>query len=505
MKTQHAVPDGDRKVNRQSNTNNNQHINKPISKRSKVMNAVKFFRAGLLALLTLVFGIESMYSQGVLKNGGVFRNTGNSTFKEIQNYKGTSNGTIVNSGTLSTTTAAGGSGKFRNTDGSARAGTVRNYIGGIGNGTAVVADSLFTNFTGATFDNDSSAGLSTLRIAGGLLTTGGTFDTDSGRVWYNGGTQTIVATTYGVLVTDNSGTKTLADSIVVRDSLRIDNGSTLAVSTFRMNLLGATNVAQNTGTLSAGSGTVRYAGDLNQSIIPTQYKVLTLTGSTGARTKTSAGGLSFASSGQLTVDTNDTLFVSSGNLDLSTNSPTLINSSAIKLAGDATFHGGISNAGNFYYAGTSAQAIGGTTYANLRLGGSGGKNFPSTTVAVTGNYSIDAGTGTRNYSTGTFQFAGTSTQTISGLSETFYILQFAGSGAKNLSGTSMGAARLDILGTSGVVTNDVTTVTLTNVSNISLTIASGRELVNNAGKTITMNGDLENDGIITNAGTISVN
>ncbi|GEM_PF-6172488 len=469
------------------------------------MNAVKFFRAGLVALVTLIVGLQSMYGQGVLKNGGVFRNTGTSTFKEIQNYRGTNDGTIANSGTLSTTTAGGGSGDFLNTDGSARAGTVRNYIGGIGNGTIVVADQLNTNFTGATFDNDSTAGLSTLRIAGALNIAGGTFTTTRGRVWYNGSTQTVVATTYGTLVTDNTGTKTLADSIIVNDSLRIDNSSTLAVSTYRMNLLGATNVAQNGGTLSASSGIVRYAGDLNQSIIPTEYKVLTLTGSTAARTKTSPGGLSFAASGQLTVDTNDTLYVSSGNLDLSTNSPTLINSSAIKVAGDASFHGGISNAGNFYYAGTSAQNIGATTYSNLRLGATGAKNFPAaSTVAVTGNYTIDAGTGARDYSTGTFQFAGTSTQNISGLSETFYILQFAGSGAKNLSGSTMGASRLDILGTSGVVTNDVTTVTLTNVSGVSLTIASGRELVNNSGKEITMNGDLENDGIITNAGTISV-
>jgi len=52
------------------------------------------------------------------------------------------------------------------------------------------------------------------------------------------------------------------------------------------------------------------------------------------------------------------------------------------------------------------------------------------------------------------------------------------------------------------VTNNVTTVTLANVSNVSLTIASGTELVNNG--TINMNGDLQNDGILTNTGTIGV-
>ncbi|MEK9137460.1 MAG: hypothetical protein AAB393_10090, partial [Bacteroidota bacterium] len=322
------------------------------------MNAAGFIRRGLLAVTALFLASALAFGQGILKNGGVIRNTGSATYKEVQNYKGTSNGTIVNSGALSTTTAGGGSGNFLNTDGLARAGTVRNYIGGVGNGTAVIATNLNTNFAGATFDNDSTAGMSTLRVAGAISTSGGTFDTDSGRVWYNGGVQTVLATTYGALVADQAGAKTLADSIVVNDSLRIDNGASLAVSTFRMNLLGATNVAQNTGSLSAALGIVRYAGDKNQDIIATQYKVLTLTGSTVARTKTSAGALSFAASGQLTVDTNDTLYVSTGSLDLATSTPTLINSSVIKVAGNATFHGGITTAGNFYYAGTSLQTIG---------------------------------------------------------------------------------------------------------------------------------------------------
>ncbi|MEK7663094.1 MAG: hypothetical protein AAB357_02835, partial [Actinomycetota bacterium] len=282
-------------------------------------------------------------------------------------------------------------------------------------------------------------------------------------------------------------------------------GASLAVSTFRMNLLGATNVTQNAGALSAASGIVRYSGNLDQSIIPGQYKVLTLTGSGSVHTKTSAGGLSFAASGQLTVDTNDTLYVSTGNLDLATNTPTLINSSAIKVAGNATFSGSITNAGTFYYAGTSTQTIGAVTYANLRIGATGAKTFPSGTVAVRGNYSIDAGTGARDYTTNTstFQFAGTSgTQTVSNLSETFYILQFTGGAAKTLGGSTMGASRLDVLSGSGVVTNNVTTVTLTNLTNVSLTIAASTELVNNG--TINMNGDLQNDGILTNTGTIGV-
>lgn len=491
-------------ITHHQSTNLQPKAGEPLAqKRSNVMNATGFIRRGLLAALAVFLVSAIAFGQGVLKNGGVIRNTGSATYKEIQNYKGSSNGTILNSGTLSTTTAGGGTGNFLNTDGT-RTGTVRNYIGGIGNGTMVVATNITNNVAGCTIDNDSTVGLSTIRIAGAISNTGGTFTTTRGRVWYNGGAQTVLATTYGSLIADQAGAKTLADSIVVNDSLRIDNSASLAVSTFRMNLLGATNVEQNSGTLSAASGIVRYAGDRDQSIIPTQYKVLTLTGATAARTKTSAGGLSFAASGQLTVDTNDTLYVSTGNLDLATNTPTLINSSAIKVAGNATFGGSITNAGTFYYAGTSTQSIGAITYANLRLGATGGKTFPNGgTVAVTGNYTIDPGTGTRTYTGNTFQFAGTSgTQTVSNLAESFNILQFAGGAAKTLGGSTFGANQMDLLSGTGIVTNNVTTVTLANISNVSLTIASGTELVNNG--TINMNGDLQNDGILTNTGTIGV-
>jgi fibronectin-binding autotransporter adhesin len=502
MKTQHAAEVGEEKIGKVESPGLNHYSQ--FSKRSDVMNATRFIRSGLLAVLSVFLVSGFAFGQGILKNGGVIRNTGSATYKEVQNYKGSSNGTILNSGTLSTSTAGSGSGNFLNTDGSARAGTVKNFIGGVGNGTMVIATDINNNFTGCSIDNDSTVGVSTIRIAGAINNTNGTFTTTRGRIWYDGGAQTVLATTYGALVADQAGAKTLADSIVVNDSLRIDNNASLAVSTFRMNLLGAANVDQNSGTLSAASGIVRYAGDLDQSIIPTQYKVLTLTGSTTARTKTSAGALSFAASGQLTVDTNDTLYVSTGNLDLATNTPTLINSSAIKVAADASFHGGITDAGTFYYDGTGAQNIGAVTYADLRLGASGGKTFPNGgTVAVTGNYTIDPGTGARTYTNSTFQFAGTSgTQAVSNLAESFNVVQFTGAAAKTLGGTTFGANQMDLLSGTGVVTNNVTTVTLANISNVSLTIASGTELVNNG--TINMNGDLENDGILTNTGTIGV-
>ena len=462
-----------------------------------------FVSAMTLILIALVAG--NISAQGILKNGGVIRNTGTATYKEVQNYKGASNGTISNSGTLNTTIAGGGSGNFLNTDGAARTGTVRNYIGGIGNGTIVVATNFNNNFAGSTISNDIVAGLSTIKVAG-ALTNAGTFSTTNGRVIYNGAAQNILATAYGTLVTDVGNTKTLLATTTVNDSLRVDGGSTLAVSTFQLNLNGAINIAQDGGIFTANAGIVDYHGDRNQSMIAAQYKTLTLSGATAARTKTSPGALSFVATGSLTVDSFDTLSVSSGNLDMSVVGTTLANSGAIKVAGDASFNTSITQAGTFYYNGAIAQAVGAVQYANLILGNVGGKTFPNGgTVSITGSYTINGGAGIRTYTNNTFQLAGTSgNQPLTNLAESFNILQFTGAATKSLAGTAFSANRMDLLATTGVVTNNVTTLTLANVANVSLIIASGTELDNSLTMTMNMNGDLQNDGILVNNGTIGV-
>jgi hypothetical protein len=216
--------------------------------------------------------------------------------------------------------------------------------------------------------------------------------------------------------------------------------------------------------------------------------------------------MSFAAAGSLAVDSFDTLFVSSGNLDLATNTPTLTNSGAIKVAGDASFNASIPVAGTFYYNGASAENIGAVQYADLVLGNGGSKTFPNGgTVAVTGNFTINGGTGARSYTNNTFQFAGTSgNQALTNLAEAFNILQFTGAATKSLAGLAFSANQIDLLATTGIVTNNVTTLTLANVASVSLTIASGTEFDNSATMTMNMNGDLQNDGVLVNNGTIGV-
>ncbi len=477
--------------------NTEKNINLPYTK-DKTMPQRRREAKSMMPLIVFLFATVTSTSMDAqtLKNKGTFINTGTATYNTITNYQAGTGGTIANSGILTASST------FDNNNAGS---VVRNYIGGTSAGTIQAAT--LSNGVG-TYDNDSLNTYVGLTRVSGSFTNSGTIDTDSGAVEYYGGAgQTVLPLTYGTLVSSVGGTKTMSGTVTVLDTFRITTGATFALGATTDSLAIRATSQTVVGTFTTSLGAINFFADANQSIQGGQYQRLYLSGATAARSKTTTSGLSFASSGVLNVAANDTLVVSGGNLDLSTNSPTFTNNSAIKVLVDASFHGGITTAGTFYYAGTGGQNIGAVTYANLRLGGSGGKTLPNgSTVAVTGTYSIDAGAGARTYTGNTFQFAGTSgSQTISGLSETFNLLQFAGAATKTISGTSLGAARVDILGASGTVTNNLTTFTITNISAISFTVASGTTFVQGTGTLTTTGGDVENDGTFENNGTITVN
>ena len=477
---------------------NHTSLNTYFSKRSLVMRATHVMRTGAMMLLTLGLVAMSATAQN-LKNGGTLINTGSATWTKILNYVGTG-GTIRNRGTLTTTDS------LSNSNGSSN-GTINNYHGTAG---TIVVGTHLANGAGS-FDNDSANTYASLAVAGDL-TNSGTFDTDAGKVEYNGsGAQSVVTTTYGALVLSGSNTKSTGADITVNDSLRIQ-GATFDISGDTLTLLGATNT-NNGGTATFSAGRVNYAANADQTVIGTTYLQLYLSGSSAAHNKVSPSGISFAASGLLNVGANDTLEVDAGTLDLATNSPTFTNSQAVKLDGTstATFHSGITDAGTFYYAGTGDQSIGAVTYTDLLLKDDGVKSFPSgDTVRVKGNYSIvGSGSGSRDYdstnASSALAFVGDGgSQTLSSLDgEHMNIVLFDGTSTKDIGGTLIEARRMSLLG-SGLVTNNATTLRLASISSLSLSVASGASFTNSASKTLMMNGDLENDGAITNAGTISV-
>jgi len=486
---------------------NHIHSSLTYHTRSIAMKACTLLHRSL-AVATTAALFFSVSGAQTLKNNGTFTNTGTATYKEIQNYKTGTGGTIVNSGTLNTSTAGGGSGNFLNQLTGAN-GTVRNYSGA-SHGTIVVVNNLDNNAAGASIDNDNN-GVGTIRVAA-AFTNAGTFDTDSGKVEFDGSVaQSVVTTTYGALVLSGSNTKSTGADITVNDSLRIQ-GATFDISGDTLTLLGATNT-NNGGTATFSAGRVNYAANADQTVIGTTYLQLYLSGSSTAHNKVSPSGISFAASGLLSVGANDTLEVDAGTLDLATNSPTFTNSQAVKLDGTstATFHSGITDAGTFYYAGTGDQSIGAVTYTDLLLKDDGVKSFPSgDTVRIKGSYSIvGSGSGSRDYdstnASSALAFVGDGgSQTLSSLDgEHMNIVLFDGTSTKDIGGTLVEARRMSLLG-SGLVTNNATTLRLANISSLSLSVASGASFTNSASKTLMMNGDLENDGAITNAGTISV-
>jgi hypothetical protein len=456
-------------------------------------------------LASLFVGISVIQAQ-ILQNNKVYTNKVTVSFQAVQNYKGNTPGTIKNSGTINIT-AGGGTGNLVN-DGGTPKGTVLNYIGGIGAGTIVCGGTTgnYTNGGGVTRNDSLNNYVGTIQLIGALTSTG-TFDTDTGKVEYNGSVaQNVFATTYGTLVASGTNTKTLpSGTTIVNDTIRIAGSASIVVGTNTLNFKGATATLQGTGSLSAASGTVNYSGDRNQQIIPATYLNLTTSGSTVARTKTASGGITIAASGVLTVGANDALNVASGTLDLSNTGVVLNNSNSgasIKIGGAVSFVSTITSVGSFAFTG-NAQTIPANTYTNLTLSGTSGVKTFGTTVKVTGDYVVTH-SGTRDYSGNTFIFAGTSgTQTITGLaSDSFNILQFEGAALKDIAAGTLSATTVSLTSGTGAVTNNATF----NIGTGGLTVNGTTTQMNNNGTiNISTSGDINNDGIFTNAGTITVN
>lgn len=326
-------------------------------------------------------------------------------------------------------TVASGQGTFTNT------GTITNT------GTMTI-----TNFTNTTGRVDNSAG--TILVKGSLAnTTADSFDTRTGTVEYTGASaaQTIISSvksaTYGNLAGRNGGTKTLGGNITVSGTVTSDGASTTVdVSTFTLTVPGATPiVSSNSGSFTAASGTVNYNGDVDQSVFGTSYATLITSGASVSRTKTASGNVTVTSA--LTNGTNVTL-------DFGTNSftgtgATFTNNNVLRSAGSVSLTTGVSIGGTFeFYASTGSQSIPEASFVNLTLSGgtgaTGQKNLSSGTTSVSGTYTVSGAS--RNYSTGTFQYNGSS-QSVVG--ESYKNLTLTGTG---LSDVKTAAANVTVNG-----------------------------------------------------------
>lgn len=425
----------------------------------------------------------------------------------------------ISSGSLSTTGNIDGSWSTNRTH-SIAVGSATVTVGGnlaLGDGTAnhimnLSLGSGTVNVTGSLTQTSSSSlifsGSGNLNIGGNFSHSSGTFTASTGTVTYNGtAAQTIAALTYrNLTINKASGTASLTSSATITNDLTISSGTLLTSANLTVSgnisissgatLNGGTATISfggnwsNSGTFNGGTGTVNLNGGGSQSISTSTFNNLTI--NKGSGTATPTGNISI----------NGNLSVTSGTFDLSTftTNRSVLGGTLTVAAGSILMVGGttnfpanfaansLSSTGTVEYNGSGTQTISPVLYGNLILsnGSSNAKSFSgSTTIAgnvtINSNSTLSAGSSTITLQ-GNISNSGTFTASTS-------TVQLNGN-TKTISG----AFTFNNLTVSGSYTssNDISVNgTLTN----SGTLTTGST-------TLTLSGDVSNTGTITNSGTI---
>jgi fibronectin-binding autotransporter adhesin len=475
------------------------------------MKTTRGFSTWTSVVIVLVLAV-SIAVGGNIKNAGTINNSSNTTVTGFfENFKLAAGGIFNNTGGTYSVGSYFSNNNTGGTDGQAS----------ISGGTLAVTG-VYTN------DNGTTTNTATIQVAADITNVAGTFTTSSGTVEYNGAgaAQSVMATTYGGLKVTATGTKTLAGSATVNTTFVVSAG-TLAVGTNSLDIKTATITSG--GTLSAASGTVSYTGTGAQQVFPASYGVLTLSGS-GSVTKTVTGGnISVATT--LNNPSTITLDVGANNFSTgaSANVADAVNPGTVKVAGTVTFGQASPDiGGTFDYSG-AGQAIALAQYKTLSISGTGSPSFGASEYKVSGSFTIP-GTATPTFAAGnTIHYNGPGAQTVAALS--YKLLKFSEAGTKSISGAvtaaaaAAGSVAVDIVSTNsptltiatgaslGITLGQLQNASIVNINGTgSMTLTNGNLLnlsganlnVNAAGSTLTLTGDLENDGTITNAGTISV-
>jgi hypothetical protein len=299
--------------------------------------------------------------------------------------------------------------------------------------------------------------------------------TNSSTINYNGGSQSITAITYGGLTLSNAGTKTFP------------SGTT--------HIAGAFTVSGATADATTNSTTIDFNGAGSQNVAGITYNNLSFS---NAGTKTFLTGTStimgnFTLSGSATGDavtnsatveyggTNQSVVtISYFNLTLSNSGTKTFATGSTGIAGTFTITGTATadvttNSSTIDYNGAGSQNVRTMNYYSLSLSNAGTKTFSGTTrigtsLTLSGSAAADATT-----NTSTIEYNGTGAQSVAGI--TYYNLTFTNGGLKTI-----GAA--------------------TSVSGTTQINAGANLLITN---TLQITGDMLNDGVVTNNGTIVAN
>jgi len=395
---------------------------------------------------------------------------------------------------------------------------------------------------------NSLSASSNLMLTSGTLNTEAAFPTVSGTITIAGGTvgytgagdQTVAALAYNDLTISGGGTKTLAGNITIAGNLTI-SGGTLDLGT------SAANRTSTGGTLSLPSGATLLlggsGGGISGSNFPNNYTTVTLSGSVefngagaqtipafsynnltsssnGARTLASSGTIGIA--GTFTPGTNSYTVTGStmdyngsaaqsvaamayNNLTFSNAGTKTVAAGTTQIAGNFTFSGAAvadatTNSTTIEYNGSSAQNLAAITYYNLSTSGAGIKaatqnvvvnnNFNNAATTSMGTFTLSiGGTKTNN---GTIQFAGAS----NGVPFSDGTVEYNGTAAQTITAGTYGTL---VLSNTGLKTIS----SAVNV-NAYMLVSAGSSLTVDATGVLGITGDLDNDGVLTNNGTITV-
>lgn len=354
-------------------------------------------------------------------------------------------------------------------------------------GNIIVNDSLFFG-TGTTFDVNGK----TLTLNGHLSGTGAlSASAANSKVVYNAaGAQTVRGTTYYDLTLQNGGTKTADAAVTVNDTLR--NTVTFDMSAYALTT-GASAVISNTGTIQTSGdvsfgaahtvgGTFVYQNAAtSQTLGASNYNNLTLTGGSGA-----TGQKNFPPA---TVAVSGTYTVSGGNRNYGT--------------------------GTFAYASSTAQTVmSSENYYNLSITGASdtsAANYKTAdgNLSVSGALTVNAGNtlDMQGYSSSTFGAGSSNSGKIRWSASNVYVpgagvTEFYGSSAGTVApGSSYG--NLWFTGSGTKTINGSVTATGGNAA-FGVTIGNNLTIVPSGVLTVT-GMDLNNEGSLTNNGTITVN
>lgn len=332
----------------------------------------------------------------------------------------------------------------------------------------------------------------TLSGTGTPLVDNGTFTaTAGGTVIYSGATANIAAESYANLQTSTAGVKTLAGNTTVATVLTVNSPSELQTGANTLTLTGTGIPLVDNGTFTASSGgTVIYSG-ATATVAGESYANLQVS-TAGAKTL----GANTTVSEVLTINTGSTIALSTFTLTLSGTGTPLVNSGG-------TF---TPATGTVIYSGATSN-ITALSYYNLQTSTAGSKTLAGTTtvsnvLTINSPSTLDLSTFTINLSltgtplvnngtiagTGTVNFSGSGAQTVAGT--TYPNLEFSGAGTKTI---STGAT---VTVTTNWVVGSATTMTTTAAADVGGNISGSGAITMGSG-TINIAGDWTNNGTFT--------